>query len=80
MNKNLFRNSPIKQYYRKHLIKPPDGVLILNYYHTAALFSHGTLVAMFSQKCRAGISVSKIGMGRDPKRKNIKQKIPKEKT
>ena len=43
----------------------------------AALFSHGTQVAMFSWKCRACISISKTSMGTDPKRKNIKQKITK---
>ena len=32
-----------------------------------ALFSHGTQVAMFSQKCGAGILISKTGIGRDPK-------------
>ena len=44
----------------------------------AALFSHGTQVAMFSRKCRAGISISKTGMGRNPKRKDIKQKNHKD--
>ena len=39
-----------------------------------ALFFHGTQVAMLSQKCRAGISISKTGMGRDPKRKKHKAK------
>ena len=42
----------------------------------AALFCHGTQVAMFSRKCRVGISISKAGMGRDPPKKYIKQKIP----
>ena len=41
----------------------------------AALFSHGTQVAMFSQKCRAGISISKTGMRRDPKRKKKHKNI-----
>ena len=37
------------------------------------MFSHGTWVAMFSRKCKAGISISKTGTGRDPKRKYIEQ-------
>ena len=42
----------------------------------AVLFSHGTQMAMFFQKCSADIFISKIGMtwGRDPKRKDSTQK------
>ena len=43
-----------------------------------AFFSHGTQVAMFSQTCRTGISISKTGMGRDPKRKKHKAKKHKD--
>ena len=38
----------------------------------AALFSHGTQVAMFSRKCRAGISISKPAWGGIPKEKKEK--------
>ena len=40
----------------------------------AALFSHGTQVAMFTRKCSAGNYISKTGMGRDPKMKKKRKK------
>ena len=42
----------------------------------AALLSHGTQVAMFSRKCRAGISPRPV-WGGIPEKKSIKQKIMK---
>ena len=70
------KNGSVNTYLFIHLLfifiyKPGETI------QWAALFSHGTQVAMFSRKCRARISISKTGMGRDPKRKNIKQKITK---
>ena len=76
MGPTLFNRSPTDFIYLIFILfvlfyKPRETI------QCETLFSHGTQVAMFSRKCRAGISISKTGMGRNPKRKKKKKKKKK---